>query len=44
MIDLTSQLEQIELHVAEWDAPESPTPDEASQTILLKLEQMGFIK
>lgn len=31
VIDLTSQLEQIELHVAEWDAPETSTPDDASQ-------------
>lgn len=31
VIDLTSQLEQIELHVAEWDAPETSAGDGASQ-------------
>lgn len=31
VIDLTSQLEQIELHVAEWDAPETATADGACQ-------------
>jgi hypothetical protein len=30
IIDLTSQLEQIELHVAEWDSPEITTADDAA--------------
>jgi len=30
IIDLTSQLEQIELHVAEWDSPEITTADDVA--------------